>query len=475
MIIFGVIAVYFVGAIASWAALNIKAARHTFNREQAIQIAEAGIDYYRWHLAHAPADFQDGTSGPGPYVHTFRDKDGTSIGTFELTITAPMVGSTLVTIASKGSVNAAPGVSRTITSQLGKPSFAKYAVVANDFMRFGTGTEVFGPVHSNAGIRFDSLAHNIVTSAVASSTDPDHTGGKEFGVHTHGNLLDAGSDPLPPAAVPSRPLIFEAGRQFPVPVVNFGGIAGSLTQMKTDAQASGVYLAPSGALGYRILLKTNDTFDVYSVNTLVVPPEGCSSTTSGWGTWSVNTQTFLRNYPIPTNGLVFVEDHVWVEGQINTARVTIASGKFPDNSSTRTSITVNNDLLYTNYDGQDVIALIAQNNFNVGLVSEDDLRIDAALMAQNGRVGRYYYSSSCAISGTQYWKRLTLTLYGMIGTYQRYGFAYIGTTFTCPDGTQRASGYCARNINYDASLLYGPPPSFPLTSEEYITLTWEEE
>ena len=29
--------------------------------------------------------------------------------------------------------------------------------------------------------------------------------------------------------------------------------------------------APSGALGYRILLKTNDTFDVYSVNTLVVP------------------------------------------------------------------------------------------------------------------------------------------------------------------------------------------------------------
>ena len=80
MIIFGVIAVYFVGAIASWAALNIKAARHTFNREQAIQIAEAGIDYYRWHLAHAPADFQDGTSGPGPYVHNFRDKDGTSIG-----------------------------------------------------------------------------------------------------------------------------------------------------------------------------------------------------------------------------------------------------------------------------------------------------------------------------------------------------------------------------------------------------------
>ena len=29
--------------------------------ELSLNIAEAGIDYYKWHLAHDPADFTDGT------------------------------------------------------------------------------------------------------------------------------------------------------------------------------------------------------------------------------------------------------------------------------------------------------------------------------------------------------------------------------------------------------------------------------
>ncbi len=162
--------------------------------------------------------------------------------------------------------------------------------------------------------------------------------------------------------------------------------------------------------------------------------------------------------------MIFAEDDAWVNGQINTARLTIAAGRFPDNPAHRKSITVNNDLLYTNYDGQDIIALIAQGNFNVGFESEDDLRIDAALIAQNGRVGRYYYrppdqQNRCA----PYHIRQTITLYGMIGTNERYGFAYA-------DGT----GYQNRNIIYDSNLLYNPPPNFPLTSDQYEIISWEE-
>lgn len=178
----------------------------------------------------------------------------------------------------------------------------------------------------------------------------------------------------------------------------------------------------------------------------------------------------IANYANPTNGIIFLEDHVWVDGIINTARLTIAAGRFPDNVTTRRSITVNNNLLYTNYDGRDVIALIAQDNINVGMVSADTLRIDAALMAQNGRAGRYYYepNENFPAGGGQtrcspYHARSTLTLYGMIGTAQRYGFAYT-------DGT----GYDIRNISYDANLLYGPPPSFPLTSDQYSTVFWQE-
>jgi len=463
VIVFGSIAVYILSALVGWASINVKAAWQTFNREKALQIAEAGIDYYRWHLAHSPTDFQDGTGSAGPYVHDFLDKDGNIIGQFSLDITPPLLGSTLATVKSTGSITGDTPLLRKIAVQFAKPSIAKYAVVANAAMRFGSGTEVFGPIHSNGGIRFDALAHNVVTSAVASYDDPDHSGANEFGVHTH----VAPTDPLPPSPMPQRTDVFEVGRQFPVPAVDFVGITADLAQMKTDAQANGFYRPSAGVLGYHIVLKTDDTFNLYRVTSLVNPPSGCTNPgQTGWGTWSINNQQLIGNYPFPTNGIIFLEDDIFIDGQINGGRLTIVAAFLPDNPPFRKNIIVNNDLLYTAYDDSDVLGLIAQGNVTVGLVSEDDLRIDAALIAQNGRVGRYYYrppgggSQRCSPNHV----RQTLTLWGMLATNQRYGFAYTNNT-----------GYQTRNLNYDGSLLYGPPPSFPLTSDQYVTLTWEEE
>jgi hypothetical protein len=467
VIVFGSIAVYILSALVGWASINVKVGRQTFNREKALQIAEAGIDYYRWHLAHAPTDFQDGTGGPGPYVHDFRDKDGNIIGQFSLDIVPPPLGSTLVKVKSTGNVTGDTPIARGIAAQFAKPSIAKYAVVANAAMRFGAGTEVFGPIHSNNGIRFDGLAHNIVSSAVAQYDDPDFddcNNNISFGVHTCLNP----NDPSPPAAIPSRPDVFEANRQFPTPAMDFAGITADLAQMKTGAQTNGFYRPSAGALGYHIVLRTDDTFNLYRVTSLVSPPSGCTNSAgqTGWGTWSINNQNLIGNYPFPANGIIFLEDDIFIDGQINGGRLTIVAAFLPDNPPFRKNIIVNNDLLYTNYDGSDVLGLIAQGNVTVGLVSEDDLRIDAALIAQNGRVGRYYYrppgggSQRCSPNHV----RQTLTLWGMIATNQRYGFAYTDNT-----------GYQTRNLNYDGSLLYGPPPSFPLTSDQYITLTWEEE
>ena len=59
-------------------------------------------------------------------------------------------------------------------------------------------------------------------------------------------------------------------------------------------------------------------------------------------------------------------------------------------------------------------------------------------------------------------QRAAITLFGMIGTNARYGFAYT-------DG----NGYQDRNIIYDANLLYAPPPSFPLTTDQYVTISWK--
>lgn len=426
------------------------------NKLQAFSIAEAGIEYYRWHLAHAPTDFTDGTGGSGPYLHDYFDKNGVKIGQFSLSIASPPNGSTIVTITSAGSVVADSSVKKVIKVRMGIPSFAKYAVAANDFMRFGSGTEVYGEIFSNQGVHFDGVAHNLVSSALTTTTDPD-TGKLQWAIFT----TVSPADPQPPTPYSARPTIFMAGRALGSPRIDFTAITQNLANLKASAQSGGYYATSSGAFGYDLSLASSGIFSLYKVTALTSPSWSCTNAAgqSGWGSWSIRTETLVATGTFPANGIFFAEDNLWVRGQINGARLTIASGKFPDNPSTRTSITLNTNLLYTNYDGTDSIGLISQNNINVGMVSDNTFRVDAALVAQNGRVGRYYYGSGCA----PYNIRNTITSYGMIATNQRYGFAYT-------DGT----GYQTRNLIYDANLLYGPPPSFPLTTDSYSLISWQE-
>ncbi len=457
-LVFATIVVVIIGALASYAAITIKTARITFNREQALQSAEAGIDYYRWHLAHAPTDFQDGTGVAGPYVHSFKDKNGKTAGSFSLDIIAPTLGSTLVKIESTGSSSSDSSYLRKISSSVAKPSIAKYAVAGNNAMRFGTGTEIFGPVHVNGGIRFDGLAHNIVTSGTTTYTDTDYdacTTNNSYGVHT----CLSPADPTSPTALPSRPDVFEAGRLISQPTISFSSFTADLATLKTNAQtADGFWrdVAGAGFVGYHVVLKTNDTFDLYKINSWA-SVGSCTGTSSSW---SVGTQTLQGNYLFPANGIIFIEDHVVVDGTINGARLTITATDLPvpSQSSGYKNIIINNDLSYTNYDSTDSLGLIGQNGVMVGLNSEDNLKIDGALIAQNDRVGRFFYGGTCPNKN-----RSVISLYGMIASYARYGFAYTNGT-----------GYITRNITYDANLLYAPPPYFPLTSAQYQILSWQE-
>ena len=447
-LVFGTIAVIMIGGLVSLGLYENKAITARQNKEFAFQIAEAGINYYRWHLAHSPADYQDGTGGPGPYVHDYKDKDGIVIGQFSLNITPPILGSTLVIIESTGYLTSAPKQKRTLRVRFAIPSFAKYAVVTDNNIRYGVGTEVYGELHSNGGTQFDGVAHNVVASAKTCYNDPDTWGGgscERPGVWT---------------SVSPESSVFLVGKSYPVPAVDFAGIAADLADIKTKAQAAGYYFAPSGDLGYHIILNANDTFDIYKVKKM---KNKCSNWLTD-PTWTITPgqETLVAGSPFTfsANGLIFVEDNVWVNGSLDTARLTIGSAVFPSSPSTDTSIIITNDITYTHNDGQEVLGLIAQKDILTGLESEDDLRIDAAIGAASGYVGRPdYHYPSC----NPYDHRAVITLYGMIATYKRYGFARV-------DGT----GYQTRNLNYDTNLLYNPPPEFPLSSDQYQLIDWQE-
>lgn len=185
---------------------------------------------------------------------------------------------------------------------------------------------------------------------------------------------------------------------------------------------------------------------------------------------SIQTENLISSGNLfPANGVIFVEDNLWIDGQIDDAQLTMAAARIGATPSQEKSIIVNNDLIYTNYDGTDKLGLIAQRNISVGLYSEDDLRIDAAVIAQNGRVGRNYYNEGCS---STYWQRRTITVFGALTTNQRYGFAWIcGSTWTWGDSCD--SGYETRNIEYDQNLSLVPPPFFP-TVGDYTILDWRE-
>lgn len=466
-----------------------KLANQQYYRAKAFHIAEAGTEYYRWHLAHAAEDFQDGTGAPGPYLHNYTDADGIEIGEFTLDIQAPPPGSTVVEIQSEGISNKRPKLTRTLKTILGRPSFTNYAVVANDNMRFGEGTEVYGPIHSNYGIRFDGLAHNVVSSSEETYDDPDHSGADEWAVHTHIDPIDQ----EPPTPIAQRADIFEAGREVDVGSINFTSISGELDNLQAAAATNGIYLSDSGAEGYRVHFRTDQKVEIYRVTSQKTCQRQVCIWIWCWWTnytsnslWSADQQesfdyqgTNSANLDIPANGLIFIEDDVWVDGQIDGNRITLVAAKTPYSTGNANIIT-NNDLLYTNYDGTDTIGLIAQNDILAGFYSEDDLRVDAAIIAQKGNVGRNYYPASTDTFNpdgcNENYVRDTFTNYGSIGSNQRYGYAYVcgtgGAPACAPCGTT-SSGYCYRNLLYDDSLYFAPPPYFPAT-DQYRIITWEQ-
>ena len=462
VLIYATIGVLMMSAIIGYTATVYRASKQFVIKEKTFHLAESGNEVFRWRLAHsAQTDYTAGFATTSTST-VFFDKDGNRLGTLRFTITQPATGSTRVILRSEGRLDASSTTKRTIQTTLAIPSMARFAVAANDVMRFGEGTEVFGAVHSNQGIRFDGIANNVVTSAVATYDDPDHSGGAEFGVHTHvtsvsGTVTDSyRADEAPPTnPVPTKSHVFRAGRQFPVPAIDFAGFIVDFASLKTKAQsAQGRYHAASGQSGYRITLRTNGTYDLHRVNSQQNTSGSCGATSN-----SVNGTTFIGNYAYPVNGVIYVEDNLWVQGQINNNRLIIVAATLPDSAPTRRNIYITNDILYTFYDGRDALGLMTQNNISVGLNSEDDLRIDGALITQYGRVGRDYYNNNCGTNRN----RSVLTSYGAIGSALRYGFAWT-------DG----SGYDTRNLIYDANLLYAPPPFFPLTGDKYQTIGWEE-
>ena len=450
------------GGVARLAIFEKKLYLRQTSEIQALHIAEAGVNYYRWHLAHNSNDFFDGTgSDPdavapnGPYDHTYQSPGGEVLGTFRLEITEPEIGSTIATIRSTGWTDRFPNIKKIVEVQYGIPSLAQYSFLTNADAWFGDTEGLQGPMHSNGGVRMDGTNDSTVSSARSTYICTSNHGCDSGNCASLGCIWDGLNCECP--------AVWGAGLNsdlwdYPSLTVDFDSITMDMAQIKTDAQAEGVYI---GALtkGVHIIFQADGTFDVYRVNKLKSTVRQLNDAWSAWENISeeIDTESFYGSYAIPANGLIFVEDDVWVEGVVN-GRATLVSAELPDNPSKRTTIHINDNITYLARDDTNILGLIAQKHVKVPRHAPTDLTIDAILLAQNGRVFRNYYQTHVIDS--------SIEIYGGIITSQVWTWSWTSSGIT-------VDGYDSTTSIFDASATYNAPPFFPTTGE-YAVITWEE-
>lgn len=434
----------FMLAVVGYSALQMRVLRSTVYREQAFHIAEAGVNYYQWRLAHYPTDFQDGTGVAGPYVHDYVDKNTQQVeGRYELEITAPLVGSTVVTIRSTGYTLDNPNTKRTITSKYGIPSLAKYGFLTNSDVWIGNTESVSGEMHANGGIRFDGTGNAPISSAKQTYTCQSWSG-----------------SPCPA----TRNGIWGAAAQatknfwsFPQPTIDFSTLTSNLATIKTTAQSGGIYLPPSNAQGYSLVFNNNGTVTVYKVTSLRSHASGMDVNGVAHNEdLDYNARSLQFTQALPANGAIYIEDRTWVEGVV-AGRVTVAAAVLPYNPATAPSILVPNNLTYSVKDGTVSMALIAQKDILITFFAPNVLEIDAALIAQNGSTQRYFFSGNVKTS---------ITVYGSIMSFGVWTWSWVN------GGGTVTSGYTTTSTVYDSNLLYSPPPLFPLTNGAYQQIGW---
>ena len=489
---------------------NLLIVGNTVKSAQAFNIAEAGINYYLWHLNHNQTDYKDGQTTPttpdpvlgyGPYVHNYVDTDGVTEGTFTLYLNPAGAGSTIVSVRSIGQA-AGTTIKRTVQAQIGSPSFASYGVVSDGPLWFGQDETANGPVHSNQGIRMDGVNTSTVTSASNTYTPTTQFGGATNSSTYAGVWCN--TSVTAPVNCNTRS---KADWLYPVSSVDFNQISSSLCTMKKVAFASdpstaalasqanactqvpttrtAAYLPQrsttyNASKGYMIQLNTNGTYDLYQVN-------GETDTASSYTT-ALTLSSIATGIAVPSNGVIFAEDNVWVRtNSTYHGRVSIAAGKLAASSSASyANINIADDILYSTKSGADAIGLIAQNSVVVKPYappptsnSNFTFEIDAAALAETGNVS---YPGTYTSNGnnTRGWVGATqnLLFYGSVATRQTWTWNIESGSGSGDMVKDNSNGYYWSGIEhtstqYDYNLQYAPPPSYPLTAG-YNFLSWRE-
>lgn len=476
-LVFGSILLGLLAALSSYVLSENRTEVNNIGNSKGFALAEAGLEYYRWHLAEFPGDLQNGTGHAGPYTMNYNDPEGGVAGTYTLTIsgTTECGQLTSVSLKSTGTPSDNSGTA-TLLAQWAEPSVALYSYILNSSVWAGSDRVINGPYHSNGGIRMDGTANAPVTSSLSSWTcttsfgcNSNTTENGVFGAGTNSNLWS-----------------------FPTPQVDFNAISANFSSLKTTAKASGLYFPriSSGSAGtsnygegYHLIFNSNGTVTVYKVTSETdvpsLPVDGSSSNLTADYTL-INNQSLYNDgshptgiYTIPSGcGLIFVEDNTWIEGTI-PSEVTVVAANVTTPGVTP-NIMLPNNITYSNASGVSGLTAISANDILITPNSPNTMNISGIFIAQGGAFGRNDYgfnSSGYVTCPNSYEPRGTLTIHGTTVSNLRTGTQWSNS---CNDGNAEA-GYQTRIDAFDRQLSTSPPPFTPDVSTTGGFVSWRQQ
>lgn len=467
-LVFGTVFLTVLGALSGYVLTENHSQSSTTGRSKALAMAEAGLEYYRWHLAHFPTDLQNGTGAAGPYTIPYNDPEGGPAGTITLGITGHQSCGqiTSIDINSTGTPNDGSNASRTLYARYAQPTVAQYSYVLNSSDWASSERVINGPYHTNGGVQLDGAANSSVSSSLLTwsctssfGCSPTATKPGVFGTGTHPELWS-----------------------YPTPQVDFGAIAADFTSLKTLAQAGGgaLYLPriSSGASGvnagkgYHLIFNSNGTVTVNKVtnetNTPSIPISNPGLTTLQPDYSLIASETFSNTYTLSGNcGLIFVEDNAWIEGVV-PSQVTVVAANVTTPGITP-NVYLPNSITYSSLSGTSGLTVISANDLLITPNAPFNMTLTGVFIAQGGAFGRNLYTCSIA----PYDRRGALSIHGTTVSNKRSDTLWTYSGYGCSGA--RTSGFASRIDAFDRALSTNPPPFTPTISSVFQFVDWREE
>jgi hypothetical protein len=477
-IVFGAIFVTILGALSGTVLAQNRSQLENIGKSQGLAIAEQGLEYYRWHLAHFPTDLQNGTGHAGPYTLAVNDPEGGQAGTATLSIVGNTACNqiTSVDITSKGTPTSGSGFA-TLVARYAEPTVALYSYIVNASVWAGSDRVINGPYHDNGGIRMDGTANAPVTSSLSSWSCTS-----SFGC----------------SPTVTEPGVFGAGPNsvlwsYPTPQIDFSAISADFSILKSTAQSSGLYLprvssgienTNNGDRGYHLIFNSNGTVTVKQVtaenDVQSIPLDNPTQTNvpiddytfiKTESTYS-SAQVISGTYTLPANcGLIYVEDNVWIEGTVPSEVTVVAANVVT--AGVTPNVMLPNNITYSNASGVSGLTVISANDILITPNSPQNMTLNGIFIAQGGAYGRNYYgedpTGSYYTCPNSYEPRGTLTIHGTTVSNLRTGTKWING---CPSGD---AGYQTRLDSFDRQLSTSPPVFTPAVSTTGQFINWRQQ